>query len=349
MKHSLLGEKMGLPDSDARRAENVRKGRALFFLRRARWPVWLALTCGISLLMPAPCAAKDCPGGLFGTAGQVLEVVPAPGQAQGLAEVVDPDGRRTLVGAGALFCHGDVVRVSASASQVVVHVEGERRTLEAGQTLRTAARSLPAGLQAQALARLSGLRTQDGRLRPVPVVPEPRQIRAAGGAASAPVWPLGTLRALQSLPRQKLTADVPVVLAWRGGAGPYACEAANDWGDTVRALSQPGTVSWCVLPGLPDATRQLRLREQRGPALTWNIQWVDWAQVPQPGDWLGADKAMGSAQQTAWAIWLWRQGPAEWRLQALAMLQQAAGEQWLAAYYRDLILAEQWDDASTSP
>lgn len=290
----------------------------------------------------APCAAQACPGGLFGTAGQVLEVMPADAQA----EVVDAEGRRTLVGVGALYCHGDVVRPSASASQVVIHAEGQRRTLAPGEAYRAAARPLPADVQT--LVQLSGLRNQDGRLRPVPVVPEPRQIRAAGAASSTTVWPLSTLRALQALPRQLLTADVPVVLAWRGGAGPYACEAANDWGDTVRALPQASSVSWCVLSALPDATRQLRLREQRGPALTWNIRRVDWAQVPRPAQ-LARARAADATDQTAWAIWLWRQGPAEWKLQALAMLQQAAGEQWLAAYYRDLILAEQWDDALTSP
>lgn len=297
--------------------------------------IWMALAL-------APCAAKACPGGLFGTAGQVLEVMPADAQV----EVVDAEGHGTLVGVGALYCHGDVVRPSASASQVVIHAEGQRRTLAPGEAYRAAARPVPADVQT--LVQLSGLRTQDGRLRPVPVVPEPRQIRAAGAASSATVWPLSTLRALQGLPRQLLTPDVPVVLAWRGGAGSYACEAANDWGDTVRALPQPSNVSWCVLSALPDATRQLRLREQRGPALTWNIRRVDWAQVPRPAQ-LARARAADAADQTAWAIWLWRQGPAEWKLQALAMLQQVAGEQWLAAYYRDLILAEQWDDALNPP
>lgn len=332
MKHSLLREKSGLPRSDVWRAQNVRKGAF-----RGVVLAWM------SLIALTPYAARACPGGLFGTAGQVLEVMPADAQA----EVVDAEGRRTLVGVGALFCHGDLVRPSASASLVVIHAEAQRRTLEAGQSYRAAARPVPA--EAQTLARLSGLHTPDGRLRPVPVVPEPRQIRAAGAASSAPVWPLGTLRALQALPRQKLTADLPVVLAWRGGAGPYACEAANDWGDTVRAQPQSSTVSWCVLPAaLPDSTRQLRLREQRGPALTWNIRWVDWAQVPRPAE-LASTRASDATEKTAWAIWLWRQGMAEWKLQALAMLQQAAGEQWLAAYYRDLILSEQWDDVQTSP
>lgn len=280
----------------------------------------------------------DCPGGLLGIAAQIVSVQP---EGAALMRTTAEDQKVQAV-AGQHLCHGESVAVPPAglAVSAVLHVGGQRRVLERGQSFSAAAAS--AALNAQAVALLDSLQLPDGGLRIAPDVPEPRLVRSAGEGATGPALQLTTLRTLRSLPRQALTEDVAPVLAWREGVGPYTCNVVSVQGDVITSRSADERSSWCVLPAGQTNATQLLVRESRGPSVTWNVRWVDWADVPRPPTLPSLSPTASAADRAAWALWLWREAPPAWRLQGLAMLHQLAPQAWLAGYARDLILADQW-------
>jgi hypothetical protein len=302
-----------------------------------RWCVALG-ALGVVTHPAVVAAPADCPGGLLGVAAQIVSVQP-----EGAALMrTTAENQKVQAVAGQHLCHGESVAVPPAGQPVsaVLHVGGQRRVLERGQSFAAAAAS--AALNAQAVALLDSLQLPDGGLRIAPDVPEPRLVRSAGEGATGPALQLTTLRTLRSLPRQALTGDVAPVLAWREGVGPYTCNIVSVQGDVITSRSADERSSWCALPAGQTNATQLLVRESRGPSVTWNVRWVDWADVPRPPTLPSLSPTASAADRAAWALWLWREAPPAWRLQGLAMLHQLAPQAWLAGYARDLILADQW-------
>lgn len=302
-----------------------------------RWCVALG-ALGVATHPAVVAAPADCPGGLLGVAAQIVTIEP---QGAALLRTNVKDQKVQAV-AGQHLCHGESVAVPAAGQAVsaVLHAGGQRRVLERGQSFSAVATSTVPNVQAVAL--LDSLQLPDGGLRIAPDVPEPRLVRSGGEGATGPALQLTTLRTLRSLPRQALTEDVAPVLAWREGVGPYTCNIVSVQGDVITSRSADERSSWCALPAGQTNATQLLVRESRGPSVTWNVRWVDWADVPRPRTLPSLSPTASAADRAAWALWLWREAPPAWRLQGLAMLHQLAPQAWLAGYARDLILADQW-------
>ena len=180
-----------------------------------------------------------------------------------------------------------------------------------------------------------------GLAKDVRAPPVPTTTAARGGADDAPSRPLRTLRALSDLPTQRLTSDVAPVLAWREGSLPYRCEARNDRGDTVASAAAPDTHdAWCAFDRNAGGTVQLLVIDADSAQQSWDVGPARWTDVPKPA-WLASDaRGLAPGDRIAWALWLWKSAGPEWRIQALAMLNQLAPTTWAAGYARDCILAE---------
>lgn len=281
-------------------------------------------------------AAQHCPDGLLGVVAQVVSIEPPSSRAVKVSAL----GKELPVAVGDTICVDEslLVKLGGPVFRVGIYAGGERKMLEQGQKY-SGSNSLQR-YDRRALELLAELVASDGSLQPPPDIPLPSVPRSASSDQKAPLEQISAMRALRGLPRQLVTREIQPLASWRGGVGPYTCQAITEQGDVIWEQSRAANISWCVFTKELEGAAQLAVRESRGPAVIWNLAWVDPSAVPRPA-WMQtkAGKVSG-ADATAWAVWLWAHGAGEWRLHALGLLYEFAGNTWLAGYLRDRLLAD---------
>jgi hypothetical protein len=278
--------------------------------------------------------APRCPDTLLGVRALVTRVDPV-GQtfAKQLA-----NGRQETIGVRGVVCVGDSVVLPAGGPvrQVELYVGSSIEVVTPQKPFRNeggvvASTKRAAQFVLQALGAVGELRA--------PPFPTATESRGGPAAEGAPVRQVRPLPALKDLPAQRLTADTPPVISWRDGRGPYRCEARDDVGTATVTTSVGRDDAWCAFRAGTKGAVALLVIDARAGRTAWDIQPTGWAEVPRP-DWVGADlRAVSGPDRAAWALWLWKNGGPEWRLQALGMLNLLAPTVWTAGYARDSILA----------
>jgi hypothetical protein len=299
---------------------------------------WFVL--GTSLCLAAHAAAAPgataCDQGWLGVQAMVARVSPV-----GTRLLRRPAGGQTAVplAVNGVLCGGDTLEFASPQAPATVELyqAGGMVTRSAQQGPYT----VPIGVRAMfsaAAAFLGAALEGAGELGAPPSRP---QVTASRGEAGAPAesTPIRSIKPLRDLPRQRIAADSRPIVGWRGGAAPYTCRALSPDGEAVWG-SEHLNAAWCnfALGGAP--VGRLQVRDAQGRSAGWNVDLVAPGDVPRPS-WLpnGAN-VVSDADTTAWALWLWQQGGAEWRLQALAMLNGVAGREWAASLLLDNVLAE---------
>ena len=288
-----------------------------------------------ALSMGTARAAEGCPSSVFGVAAQIVRIEPPDKQATKTL----PDRREVPVGIDDLVCAGETLEFrSGGATRIDIYVNGARKVLVPPQSFRADPGTLR--FSSQALTFLADALQGLSSIKSPPDIPRPTAVRGAPGLTPAVPLQIRAMRLLQDLPRQNLTLDTHPVLSWRDGVEPYECQAMSERGDAVLHADHAVSASWCVMPSQADQAVQLIVHDATARLVGWNICHVSWPEVPRP-DWIAAGSpALSSADRTAWAWWLWKAGGPPWRLQALAMLNELAPQEWVAGYLRDNVLAE---------
>jgi hypothetical protein len=264
--------------------------------------------------------AGKCDGGLFGVRAQVVRIVPADAVPQ--KRLVS--GTRENLRVDDPVCMGEAVILDPTGAvrSVELSLGGRRLVVEPGRPYIAAGGART--YIAEMLSFISGFVTGLERLDQPPVTPNPTEVR---GVAARRLQPL---RSLADLPPQRLMPNTVVLMAWRDGSGPYSCTASRDAGGPIVERTVRASDTTCVLTGPLGASTRLRVSDASGRELLWNVSSTSAADVPRPA-WL-RDVPRSPDERTAWALWLWTNPDAAWRLQGLAMLQAEAADGWLAAY-----------------
>lgn len=137
---------------------------------------------------------------------------------------------------------------------------------------------------------------------------------------------------LPLLPRQYLSSDVDrITVVWGGpsahasiaGGADQILSAESDWHSWISA--QP------VRPLLADETLELSVVSLRDPtnAQRVKIRVTAPGKAPRP-EGIASVANLSPAERTLYALWLYRDGPPEWRLQALSLLQSASEDNYMA-------------------
>jgi len=282
--------------------------------------------------------AAECTSDFFGVAAQVVRVEPNGATL----DKIGLDGKRRSIGLDGLICAGESLPllVGGPVQKVELLVRGRKETLVPPQKFNSD-HDLPAFLS-QSLSYLSEM-IQGGRLlKAAPDVPGPTAARGNANAAADPAaaMQIRPMRLLRELPRQKVAAGIKPLISWRDGAGPYVCRSVSEAGKVLSEVRIDKNASWCAMRLEAGASDQLNVVDARGQQETWNMRTVAWSDVPRPA-WITAGSAKPApADQTAWALWLWKSDDKAWRLQALGMLDEVSDRVWLAGYLRDSLLAE---------
>jgi len=292
----------------------------------------LATRAAAALLAGSPliaAAAPACKEGWFSIRARIVRIEPA-----GARVTVRPaNGALHAAVLDERLCSGDTVE-NGTASRLVL--------IEGGRPVEVGSRSYVVGagpaVPAAAAQYIAGVFDLVGGLRPA--VPRALPTGTRGGASEPAAYErVRPLLALRDLPRQKLTADERVMLAWRGGAAPYRCQGFGD--DTTQNWqSAPTPLGWCEVGGPLAATGRLTVDDGRGASTGWNLQRAAWNEVPRPPWAAGRSADLTAPERVAWAAWLWRSGGRDWRLQALAMLNTLSTTEPLAAELVDRIVDE---------
>lgn len=293
-------------------------------------------TACMTAVMLACCAcatlaaeSPPCAEGWFSIRARIVRIEPL----QARVTVRPTAGPLRSAGMDDRLCSGDTIE-NTSATRLVL-LEAGRSVDVTSLSYRVGAGPAVAAAAAQYVAEVFDL---VGGLRPP--VPRAMPTGTRGGENQRATYErVRPLLALRDLPRQKLTADEHVLLAWRGGAAPYRCQGYGD--DTVLNWQSVGTtLGWCDVAGALGATSRLTVEDGRGASTGWNLQRSTWDQVPRP-PWVAPRSAAALApERVAWAAWLWRSGGREWRLQAMAMLNTLSATEPLAAELLDRIVDE---------
>lgn len=280
----------------------------------------IALALGI-LTCTASAASDDppCPGGWLAVQAQVVYVNPNGASAgRSLA-----DGTSDRVRVNDVLCDGDTLVVDAAVREIRLKEGSTTNVYKPPQRKTYRAPSHPWLNRARSLvdATIQGLAILQIRLgRPVPTAPN----REDGSV------PFQVARFLVPDTPQVLTVDVSPAIGWIGGATPYLCSG------TKVAEGQ----LWCTVatPVASTAHAVLLVESADGNSARWSLSRAEWTDVPRP-DWIppGAGPTDESSQ-AAWALWLWREGPPQWRLQALGMFESVSRDNWLAETLLDMAL-----------
>lgn len=298
----------------------------------SNWLSWLALSCiYIAGASHAVAAEPACEEGWLAVQAQVMRLTPG----DRAAERITPEHRRLPVRVGDLLCEGDelilpeggaaelflagrVVQVDGAGSPHLIKAGARMRLAEASDYLRLAFKSLF-----------------------VLAPPEARpSVTASRGGNGRPALSLAPIMHLEVLPRQRLTPDLSVVVAWRNGDGPFSCEAVNGEGTPVWT-SKPEPEQSCRFGPRMSGVARLNVRDTRQRSTGWNVSTASWHDVPRPA-WIAASASAcpDGGYMGAWGIWLWQNGGAAWRLQSISMLDAASRHEWIAAYFLAQVLAE---------
>lgn len=237
------------------------------------------------------------------------------------------------VGLHDVLCAGEILEVDARHRVEVLESGSVRTVTPPGHRVGAA----PA--TAAAASKYVGLLFEMVRgLRPP--LPRAAATGARGGRTEAQGYEAVRLLAgLRNVPRQRVTLGQPVLLAWRGGVAPYRCTVSDD---TATELWQSETVAgaWCEGAKFTGAASRLSVVDAQGVYAGVNVTVVEWAVVPRP-PWGSFDPTTSSTtDMTAWAAWLWRSAPAEWRLQGLTMLQALGAQEVVSANLLERALDE---------
>lgn len=192
-------------------------------------------------------------------AAQIVRIEPPGKQATRTL----PDRQEVPVGVDDLICAGDMLEFGAGgADRIEIFEHGRRRVLVPPQSfradtgvLRYAAEAL--GYLAHAVQGLSSVKSP-------PDIPGPTAARGSSDVPMGPALQIRSMRLLQDLPRQSLTADVRPVLSWRDGVQPYECQAVSELGDVVWRGERLPSVSWCEMSSDLRETVQLAARDGKG-------------------------------------------------------------------------------------
>jgi len=278
-------------------------------------------------LMSAFANANDvpCRSGWLSISAQVVRIKPPSGDIRKSSGIA--------VHENDVLCAGDTLLIPAGVSVDLS---------EAGRIVtRTGEYTIPGGAAALTGKAAEYLKLALALIQPEVPAPRPTSTSVLGsqdtGTERAAILAIAPLR---DLPRQSVARGLRPVAAWRDGTPAFRCEALNQ---DVEALgsSEDVTNAWCRYAPLTDAAVRLRVRDSRNRSIGWNIRIVSWNDVPHP-DWIepGVQLSISPQEKTAWAIWLWQHADVSWRMQSLAMLDEASQTQWLASYFIDHVLAE---------
>lgn len=278
-------------------------------------------------------AESSCAGGWFGARAQITRIHPAGGTV--ISRTASGTERR--VGVDAVLCAGDVLVVPAGVRSAEVYDGSKSSQVTEGGTLRLASdRQTVVGRAAEFVRLLMDSATSVSAPPPRPAATSSR----GSGSKPAEPSPIQPILPLRDLPRQRLTAGLSVPLGWRDGAEPYECHVMDELAESLAATSE-GRKGWCAARVDRPQIARLVVRDAHRRSVGWNVAIVPWKEVPRP-EWIDREAAAGldSPSLTAWALWLWRSGSPQWRLQALAMLNSVVDKEWLAGYFVDSVLAE---------
>lgn len=287
------------------------------------------------LVVPARAQAdaRRCPESFLGVRALVAKIEPA-GQtfAKQLA-----NGSQETVGLSGVVCVGESVVLPSNGlvRRVELYVGWGIEVVTPKRAFRNEGGVIAAmGQAASFLSQTLGI-ARDLRAPRRPTATHSRGPEQKG----APVGQVRALAGLKDLPIQRLTSDTAPVIAWRDGKGPYECEARDNRGErTWSAKAGPTDAAWCAFGAELRGAIQLLVIDAAAGRESWDIQRASWPEVPRP-EWVGKEtRTLSSADRAAWALWLWKEGGREWRLQALGMLNQLAPALWAAGYARDGIL-----------
>ena len=277
-----------------------------------------------------------CPRGWFGIQAMVTRIDPSTGKV-GKRPV---GGRSADVVVNGVLCEGETLLFPKGSEKVVVEL------YEAGRVVIVDARQEPYTIRGGASEVLSAALAYvatafEGALGLglPPSRPQPTASRGKDAPEAASTRQIQAILHLRNLPRQRITDGTRPVVAWREGAGPYACQALSD-GTAVLWARTDLDAGWCEFGADMQRTARLVVRDARGRSAGWNVVRAVWTEVPRP-EWIAlGTPVVSSADLTAWAIWIWEKAGPQWRLQSLGMLNAEASSEWLASYFLDSVLAE---------
>lgn len=287
---------------------------------------------------PFSCAADSatsCPGGWFGVQAMITRITPAESIVTRLAK----DRSTTKVQVDSVLCAGDSLLVGDSQDGTVVELyqAGEIVTVPKSRDVYMIKGGV-AGRLGAAAAYVNEVLSAAEHLPAPRARPGPTGVRGQSGSQDD-VRQIRPIQQLRDLPRQRLLPDTTVIVAWRDGAGPYVCEARAETGE-IHVMREERGAAWCELRIDPSRTARVLVRDGRGRSTGWNTAPAIPSDLPRP-PWAPADPtSASSAEQTAWAIWIWQHGGPSWRLQSLSMLNANAREEFVAGYFLDSVLAE---------
>lgn len=284
----------------------------------------------------ASAASPTCADGVFGIQAQVVRIDPPHAVPRKQLR----SGGEQPIRVDDPICAGEsiVLDQAGPIRSIELYREGRKEVVKPGQPFINRGGVL--AYLRDALAFITDVVEGSEGLKSPPDIPGPTAPRGNGINPTVPALPIGAMRFLRDLPRQYLTDNMPPVISWREGVGPYTCEAMTNASVLIWQTRHPETISWCAFDSdLKDAV-QLLVRDSRDRSESWNIDRVPWDAVPRPEWIVSAVWGISSADRTAWAFWLWRHAGPRWRLQSLGMLHELTPHEWLAGYVRDNLLAE---------
>jgi ubiquinone/menaquinone biosynthesis C-methylase UbiE len=290
----------------------------------------------LGIVFPVGAFAVDAPcgEGWLDVQAQIVRIVPPDEKPLR----VKATGSQQPVGVDEVLCAGDrlvlppnvlKVELYEGGQSIVVGKEGYRAKEGLGTGLSKASEYLKVAFGGLAALGSPGTR------------PTATASRGLGGDHGAAGVPIAAILPLQDLPRQQVVRDLMPIVAWRNGVAPFICEIVDEDGATIWASAKtPG--HRCELQPITRRGARIAVRDSQGHSDGWNLDIVESISVPRP-EWINADTPMDAKTPDlgAWALWLWQNGGADWRLQSLGMLQAAAKhDSWVARYALDGIIAE---------
>ena len=284
-----------------------------------------ALASSAAFGVEAPCS-----GGWFSVRAELVRTMPASASVFRL----ETSGKQSELFDGQLLCEGDTLVVEPPLQYIEVRQGSRVFQVPVAEHRWT----VPHGVAVAGAAAAEYVRLAMATLTvfsPPPSRPKATSVRGPEEGAPAPPR---AIRFIDGGEHERLTADRPAIVAWSGGTPPFACV-----GDTASSTpTDAGTARWCEFRApLARQAGSIGMSASDGKAIRWKIEKRAWRDVPRP-DWVAHSEAppASAIDELAWALWLWQHAPADWRLQSLSMLDDAARSEWLAGYVLDLTLNE---------